>query len=444
MSQAIEEMPRSEDLALALCVRLAPRPTCLEDTGLSRHFLTELTAKHLAGAGVLDTISLAKRLRLPGSIVEDVLAYMRTEALAELRTSRDESLLLRFGLTDRGRTLANDSLMRDGYRGPAPVTLAAYREIVRAQSQSNTPVTRARVHEAFSDIVIRPELLDRLGPAMTSGRSLFIYGSPGTGKTFIARHLTRLLGPPVLVPHAVIVGENAIEYFDASVHHVVPGHQSVDTALFSEGFDARYMFCERPFAASGGELTADMLELQYDTALRRHIAPLQLKANLGMLLIDDLGRQRIAPADLFNRWIVPLEDKVDQLTLETGQHFTVPFDLVLVFSTNVDPRQLADDAFLRRIGYKIHFEPSTPAEYAAIWRQVCNQHCIDDDGTLLDHVLGHLYPGSGIRRLACHPRDLLGLALDYRRYRAEETVQIDAIDWAWRNYFVEVEAEGES
>jgi hypothetical protein len=429
--------------ALARCARLAPRPTSIEETGLSRYFLTELVAKHLSSAGVLDVVTLAKRLRLPGSVVEDVLAHMRTEALVELRTSRDENLLLRFGLTDRGRALAGDALQRDGYRGPAPIPIERYRELIQAQAIKDTAVTRERVHEAFSDTVIRPDLLDSLGPAMSSGRSLFIYGHPGTGKSFIARRLTRLLGPPVLVPHSVIVGDSAIEYFDPSTHRPVPGHQNVDSALFAEGFDARFVFCERPFVSCGGELTGDMLELQYDVANRRYRAPLQMRANLGMLLIDDLGRQRIATADLFNRWIVPLEEKRDQLTLHTGQHFSTPFELVLVFSTNLDPHKLADDAFLRRIGYKIHFQPSSPTEYSAIWRQFCEQNAIEDDGTLLSYALEELYPNSGAPRLACHPRDLLGLARDYQRYAGESTIGKEGLDWAWRNYFVQIESESE-
>jgi hypothetical protein len=444
LSQADANALGGDSNALARCSRLAPKPTCIEDTGLSLYFLTALTAKHLAAAGVLDIVTLSKRLRLPGSIVEDVLAHMRTEALVELRASRDESLLLRFGLTDRGRVLAADAFQRDGYLGPAPVPMAVYRDLVRAQSLNNIPVTRARVHEAFSDIVIPEETLDSLGPAMSSGRAMFIYGMPGTGKTYIARHLARLLGPPVLVPHAIIVDDSVIEYFDPAAHKLVPGHQNVDSALFAEGFDARFVFCERPFVSSGGELTADMLELQYDSTSRRYVAPLQMRANMGMLLIDDLGRQRIGTADLFNRWIVPLEEKHDQLTLHTGRHFTTPFDLVLIFSTNIDPHSLADDAFLRRIGYKIHFRPSSATEYGEIWRRFCDENGIADDGVLLSHVLDQLYTRRGIPKLACHPRDLLGLALDYQRYTSQERVQIDAIDWAWRNYFVRVESEGES
>ena len=425
--------------ALAACNRLAPKPTRIEDTGLSLYFLTDLTAKHLAAAGVLDVMALSRRLRLPGSVVEDVLAHMRKEALVELRANRDENLLLRFGLTERGRILANDASQRDGYWGPAPVTLSQYRDLVHAQSMNDSVVTRDRVHQAFADVVIDTEMLDSLGPAMASGRALFIYGGPGTGKSYIAKRLARLLGPPVLLPHAIIVGDNVIEYFDPACHHPVPGSENVGSALFDEGFDARLAFCARPFVSSGGELTADMLELQYDVASRRYVAPLQMRANMGMLLIDDLGRQQIATGDLFNRWIVPLEEKHDTLTLHTGRHFSTPFDLVLVFSTNISPHTLADDAFLRRIGYKIQFKPSSPSAYAAIWGQVCAENGIEDDGALLSHVIDHLYPGSGLPKLACHPRDLLGLALDYQRYTGREAVEPEALDWAWQNYFVNIE-----
>jgi hypothetical protein len=423
---------------LAACARLAPRPTCIEDTGLSQLFLADLVSKHIAVAGVLDVHALSRRLGLPGSVVEEVIDFMRTEGIAELRATRDDRPLLRFGLTDRGRVLANDAAQRDGYVGPAPVPLEVYTRLVSEQSVNKHPVTRSHAHETFSDTVIRPELLDRLGPAMSSGRSLFIYGHPGTGKSYIARQLSRLLGPPVLLPYALIVAETVVVYFDANVHRVISDSPSVSSTLLAEGFDARFALCERPFISSGGELTIDMLELRYDASTRRHVAPLQMRANMGMLLIDDLGRQRISAADLFNRWIVPLDERRDQLALNSGQHFSVPFDVVLIFSTNIDPHELADDAFLRRIGYKIQFDTSSPSEYAAIWQQECEKNGTEFDPALVDHVLTQLYPHSDVPPLACHPRDLLGLGLDYARYRGRDSVGEEAIQWAWHNYFVEV------
>ena len=381
-------------------------------------------------------------MALPGALIEELLAYLRTEGRAELRARRDDSPGLRFGLTDRGRALAGDALQRDGYVGPAPVTLDTYNQIVKAQSMDLFPLTRDQVHDAFSDIVIRPDLLDRLGPAMHSGRSVFIHGAAGTGKTYISRRLGRLLGPPVILPHALYVGDSVIGYFDRNLHRPVAESGSVDSLLLSQGFDARFVLCERPVVASGGELTIDMLDLQYDTALRRYNAPLQMRANTGMLIIDDLGRQRVEPVDLFNRWIVPMEERRDQLTLNTGQHFSIPFDLVLVFSTNLDPEELADEAFLRRIGYKIRFESSSRMEYIAIWRQVCLERSVDFDLGLAEFLLDELYgsirpKGSELPMLACHPRDLIGLALDYTRYMGKSAVTRDALRWAWHNYFLE-------
>ncbi len=430
------------ETALESTVTLAPRPASLEDTRLSQLFLADLVSKHLSVAGVLETASLARRVALPGGIIEEVLGYLRAEGRVELRARRDNSPGLRFGLTERGRALAGDALQRDGYVGPAPVTLATYERIVRAQSADHFPLRRSHVHAAFADIVIRPDLLDRLGPALTSGRAMFVYGAAGTGKTYITRRLSRLLGPPVILPHALLVGESVISYLDRNVHRPVSDSETANSLLLNEGFDARFVLCERPVVASGGELTIDMLDLQYDRAMRLYTAPLQMRANTGMLIIDDLGRQRVAPVDLFNRWIVPLEERRDQLSLNTGQHFSIPFDLVLVFSTNLNPEDLADDAFLRRIGYKIRFESSSRAEYTAIWRQVCQQNAIEFDVGLVDFILDNLYPsirprGTELPMLACHPRDLLGLALDYTRYTGGSAISREALQWAWHNYFLE-------
>jgi hypothetical protein len=437
LSSAFSRLHADEASPSASLTELAPRPARVEDTGIPRLWLADLLSKHLAVAGVLDAVALARRLGLPGPVVDELLGFLRAEARVELRARRDDSPVLRYGLTERGRELAADALQRDGYVGPAPVPLGVYEKIVRAQSVARFPVTQPQVHAAFGDTVIRPELLDRLGPALSSGRAIFVYGDPGTGKTYIARRLARLLGPPVLLPHAVMVGESAIAYFDPSLHHPVATPDAADSPLLSAGFDARFVLCERPVVTSGGELTLDLLDLRYDPVARRYVAPLQMRANMGMLIIDDLGRQRVAPVDLFNRWIVPLEEGWDQLALHTGQHFAVPFDQVLVFSTNLDPKTLADEAFLRRIGHKIRFESSSRAEYVRIWRQVCDECGVSEAVSLVEFVLDELYPGGEAPLLPCHPRDLLRLALDYVRYRSRGAVDQEALHWAWRNYFLE-------
>lgn len=353
---------------LPIHTNLAPRPSTLAETGLSESFLADLVSKHLAMSGVLDLGVLARRLGLPGILVEELLGFLRTTGRVEVASAQSGGSFLRYGLTERGRFMAEEASNRDGYIGPAPVPLADYERLVRAQSGRRQPITRDQVHAAFTDTVIDPALLDRLGPAVNSGRPLFIYGHPGTGKSFISRRLSRLLGPPVLVPYALLVGESAVRCFDPGTHERVDA-DAPESLLFDQGFDTRYALCQRPTVIAGGELTLDMLDLHYEASTRLYRAPLQLRANNGLLLLDDLGRQRVTPAALFNRWIIPLEDRVDHLTLKGGQHFTVPFDLVLIFSTNLDPLKLADEAFLRRIGYKIAFEPSTRTQYHAIFQQ---------------------------------------------------------------------------
>ncbi|WP_295438866.1 AAA family ATPase [uncultured Thiodictyon sp.] len=419
---------------------LAPRPATPAATGLSVPFLTDLISKHLAEAGVLDLGSLARRLGLAGTLIEELVAVLRAAGRVEVLGIQGGSPFLRFGLTERGRGAAAEALLRDGYVGLAPVPLADYERVVRAQSRRLRPLTRDAVHAAFADTVIRPALLDRLGPAVNSGRPLFVYGPSGTGKSFIARRLNRLLGEPVLVPYAIAVGESTVRCLDPGVHHNLgPALESTPTnaLMLQQGFDGRYALCERPTVIAGGELTLDMLDLHYDSAVRLYRAPLQLRANNGLLLLDDLGRQRTSPAALFNRWIVPLEEGLDHLSLKGGQHFTVPFDLVLVFSTNLDPRALADDAFLRRIGYKVAFEPSTREEYAAIFKQACETNGVAWDPTLASLLIDELHAHHGIPLLPCHPRDLLGLALDYKRYTmGTDTIDETALRWAWANYFV--------
>ncbi len=355
---------------LARLATLAPRPTTLAQTGLSLTFLADLLGKHLVTAGTLTTSELIDRVALSGPIVNQVLNFMRSEGRVEVRSRLGLDAELRYGLTDKGRLEANDALGRGGYVGPAPVPLANYVELVHRQSVHRQKVTRQAVREAFAGLVIADELLDRLGPALNSRRSIFLYGHAGTGKTFTARRLASVLSGLVLVPHAVAVNETVVEIYDPLCHEQLAFTDLPSPALLELGFDPRYAPCERPIVLTGGELSADMLELQYDPSTRTYSAPIQLKANNGFLLVDDLGRQRIQPAVLFNRWIVPMDSRRDSLMTSRGHHFEVPFDLVLVFSTNLSPEQIADPAFLRRLGYKIELLPIQAEEYKQIWQRV--------------------------------------------------------------------------
>lgn len=417
--------------------QVAPRPITIVQTGLSAPFLIDLASKHLVAAGVLTPSQLVDRLALAGPIVEQLLNAMRAEALVETRMRLVNEGELRFGLTERGRQHALDAMARSGYVGPAPVPLADYSRIVTAQSRGGVRVSRASLRQAFRDVVISDDLLDRLGPALNSGRSIFLYGDPGTGKTYIAQRLTRALRGHVLVPHAVAVDECAVRVFDPMVHQAVGTGRAEGGLMLERGHDPRYVPCELPLVVTGGEMTRDMLEVSYDPATREYTAPLQMKANGGLFLIDDLGRQRITPAEIFNRWIVPLEERRDFLTLTGGRHFSVPFDVRLVFSTNFDPTVLADDAFLRRIGYKIELLPVTVEQYASIWRLLCTQKGVEFDPALLDFVINDLHLRTGVPLLPCHPRDLLNMALDHSSYFGEgPAVTFEGLQNAWDSYFV--------
>lgn len=426
----------NHDLNTIQATCIAPRPKTISDTGLSSGFLGDLIEKHLYAAGVLTLSALGRRSALSGPILDDVLNFLRKEGRIEVRAKSSDENSLRYALTERGRASAQVSFERSGYVGPAPVTLSVYTETVRTQSVRDRLVTRDRMHAAFADVVLDTDTLDRLGPALNSGKALFVYGNAGTGKTYITQRLSRLLDGAALIPHAIAIGDTVISLFDPAVH--IPLETSSPGVLLDEGHDPRFVLCRRPLVLTGGELIPDMLEVQFDPATRQYRAPLQLKATNGMLILDDLGRQRVPPQAVLNRWIVPMEESRDYLSLSTGQHFSVPFDLVLVFSTNLEPSDLADDAFLRRIGYKIHFGPLTPDRYHEIWQQVCEQHGVEYDTQTCQSVIERLHRPSNVPLLPCHPRDLIEMALDHAAYLgAADELSFDALAWAWNNYFVQ-------
>jgi len=417
--------------------RLAPRPRTPEETGLTDTFLADLVAKHLFEGGVLDVRQLSERTALAGPILDRVLAFMRGEAWIEVRPGSGASVGVRYALTDRGRAGALDALMRSGYVGPAPVPLSDYVRIVEAQSVHKLVITRDALRSVFSDVVIREPLLHQLGPAMHSARPIFLYGPSGTGKSYISRRLARLLAQDVLVPHAISVGDTVIQVLDPAVHHATISSATIPSAVLDAGHDPRFVLCRRPIVTTGGELTLDLLEVRYEEATRQYHAPLQLKANNGMFLIDDLGRQRVATLDLLNRWIIPMEEKRDFLNVGAGKHFQVPFDMALIFSTNINPLELADEAFLRRLGYKIRFGDLDAAEYAKIWRQVCREKGISFDERLLSFVLHDLHGKHAVPLFPCHPRDLLSLALDQCFYEGKpKDLTAERMQWAWDNYFI--------
>jgi len=422
--------------------RLAPQPCSVADTGLAENLLGDLLCKHLSDAGVLDMPQLVARLALTGSVLEELLAFLRKDGRIEV-LGQSGGQGLRYGLTERGRHSAKDALARSGYLGPAPYPVERYRQLLKAQSVHQCRIDAQAMRDAFVGIVLDAELLDQLGPAMNSGRAIMIYGPAGTGKTYISQRLIRLFGEGVWIPYAIAINEAIVEIFDPQVHTPLPGSARPTSLRLDQGIDRRLVQCRRPILITGGELTLDMLDIRFDPYSRQYQAPLQLKASNGIFIIDDLGRQRMPPVDLFNRWIVPMEEKKDFLNLGGGRHCELPFDLVLVFSTNLNPLELADAAFLRRIGYKLHFDHLQADQYGQIWRQECEKLSIPFDPQLVAFAIERLHGPEDVPLLPCHPRDLLNMALDRQRYLGVDDTQglsPQTLTWAWRNYFVSLAA----
>jgi MoxR-like ATPase len=425
-----------ETLSTDRLTALAPRPTTLAATGLSAELLGDLASKMLLRSGVLSMSVLAERLGIAGGVLTDVLGLLRREARIEVRPTSNIDGELYYALTDRGRTLALDAQQRDGYIGPAPVTLEDYRRVVQAQGAHERRVNRAVMQQALKGIVVTDGLRDRLGAALRSGRALFLYGPAGTGKTFIAGRLRAALAGDILMPHALLVNGFMLRIFDPAAHQEVDLSRTHAPLRLNEGFDQRWVCCQRPVIHVGGELEASMLDVEMRPSTQELVAPLQLKANNGLLVIDDLGRQRSTTEQILNRWIVPMEERVDHFSIGGGAYFSVPFDVVLVFSTNLKPQTLADEALRRRLGYKIAFGAISPTAYREIWEQTCAALKLAFDPSLVDYAIEELHARRGIELLPVHPRDLLNMVADRLRYEEREmTLNRDLLIWAWDTNF---------
>jgi len=415
--------------------RVPPAPASVAATGLAHGFLAELLCKIFFHAGRQRLQDLAGRIKLPVSLVEELVDFLRRERMCEV-TSTSTALQRHYALTDLGRERAQDYLNQSQYAGPAPVTLEAYQRQVRAHSIADLVVNREDMDRAYSGIVVSGSTLDRLGAAMNSGRAIFLYGPAGAGKSFLSERLAGLLNDDVYIPHAILMRDHVVRVFDPDTHTPVDAPASAPAGTAPSQADARWVKCSRPVVITGGELTLDMLDLQFERSTRFYSAPPQLKANNGVLIIDDLGRQKITPQELMNRWIVPLDRRIDYLALHTGEKVMVPFDVTVVFCTNIAPAELADEAFLRRLGYKIHIGPLDEAQY----RQVCDQMCqslhIARSAAAIDGLVAR-FRAEQRPLLACTPRDLLCQVRDRARYRGVHAELSDELlAWAWDNYFV--------
>ena len=425
-------------------VSVIPKPPkTVEETGLSLGFLVELACKTLYFGGVMSLSSISERLALPVSVANDVMEFMKKERLAEVKMGGDIRAAYTYALTDLGRERSREFLQISGYFGAAPVTLAQYTEVARKQTIRKMSVNREAMDRAFKGVILASGLLERLGPAVNSGRSIFLYGPSGNGKTFIAERLAKVLSGNVFIPHALCVDNQVIRVFDPVSHSRVDLGVPTDLAqaVLAERteYDRRWVLCERPVIVTGGELTLAMLDLSFDPIAKFYEAPLQLKANGGVFLIDDLGRQLVRPFDLLNRWIVPLEKAHDYLALSNGKKFEIPFDQIILFSTNIAPRELADEAFLRRIGYKIKIDYLGEEEYIAICRQVCERQGLSFRPEVIRHLLDEEHAKRGIRLSACHPNDVLSRVAEICRYEGVPArLDNGLVERACRDYFTEL------
>lgn len=420
---------------------LAPRPQSLETTGLDDRFVAELIAKHLHTAGTLTLAALAERLALSGPIVERVLNFMKREAQVEVKPRAEGRGTLPYALTAHGRASALDAFMRSGYLGPAPVPLADYVRVAEAQSVHGRRFEPSEVRAVFEGMAMSDQACEQFGISINSGRPVFIYGPAGTGKTYVTHRLARLFREVVLIPHAIAVDETVVQLFDPLLHEAVR-FEGRNSLMLEQGHDPRYVPCERPVIITGGELTLDLLDVRFEPTTRQYEAPLQLKANNGMFVIDDLGRQKVSPDALLNRWVVPMNERRDFHALGSGRHFVTPFDVVLFFSSNLHPLDLADEAFLRRIGHKIYCGHIDEDTYERIWAGVCRERNIAFDSDIVHFAIEELHKPNERPLLPCHPRDLIGIAMDKAEYLgAPARLTEELLGWAWDTYFVAMDKE---
>jgi predicted ATPase with chaperone activity len=422
-----------------------PVPERVEDTGLSAEFLIDLLLRTLYVQGARTGVALAETLRLPFVLLDELLLTLQTRRLLELRgtTGHGRSAYV-FDLTGQGRNRARETMQTVAYVGPAPVPLPQYRVWCERQSVRHVRVSRDSVRQGLSWMVLDPALLDLLGPAVNSAKSVFLHGESGNGKTAIAETMAKMVGGVMYLPYAVEVSGEVLILFDP-VHHRPTVRDDLSEASDRSflrrpsEFDRRYALVERPVVLVGGELSIEQLDLQYDPQAKVYQAPFQMKANGGVLIVDDFGRQRVPPREMLNRWIVPLERRVDYLTLHTGVKFPIPFECLLVLATNIAPDQLVEEAFLRRIHYKIRVDSPTRAQYEEIFRRCCAERGLAYQAAAVQQIYGNYYERLGIDPRGCHPRDILDHMLDIAIYRNQpRRLSPDLIEAACTSYFLEL------
>jgi MoxR-like ATPase len=405
-----------------------PLPEELADTGIAEGFLCDLALKHVAMLPEPTTTAVADGMFLPRTLTEDLLQKLYREKLIEVKKQSAVGST-RYAMLDHGWDRLARLLSVCGYTGAAPVSLDDYAHMMRLQSIPSDPASLETVRSAFHDLVLPESLLQTLGCVINSRRSLFLTGLPGTGKTAVAERINGALAGGIWIPYAVEIDGQIIRVFDSHCHRIA------SEEVTPVEFDRRWIFIERPLVVVGGELTLENADLTWSEAAKFYEAPFQMKSNGGTLVIDDFGRQRVAPQDLLNRWIVPLERRVDYLSLHTGKKIEVPFEQLVVFSTNLDEKDLADQAFLRRMGYRARVEPPTAEAYCEIFKHQAYKRGIRVENPVLEHILTK-YRVEHRQMKGCEPRDILDRVTDiclFEGHKLELSNQV--VDVAWRNYF---------